>query len=192
MADEFGPSLEPVAGGEFAEQMRGKFRPSISMPVDESIKVEEAKAVNPDFSELEKALRVIEGYLDKDHPFSNREIDVGARLIMTKLSGEEKSWIREIAERIHKRPLWHCFAGWFRFAQENSMAQAPVFDGSWDTRTSIDPNMTICILDECRKPFPPKVYGQKYCCKEHGAIADKRQIDKLLKNRPEGNPQIGV
>lgn len=188
MADEFGPSLEPVEGGEFAEQVRGKFRPSMSMPVDEAIKTEEAKTVNPDFSELEKAMRVIEGYLDNNHSFSNREIDVGARLIMSKFSGEEKSWIREIAERIHKRPLWHCFAGWYRYAQENSMAQAPVFDSTWDTRTSIDPNLTVCIV--CQRPFMPKVYSQVICSNVCGAVLDKQKIAERIAKQQQ--PEVVV
>ena len=68
------------------------------------------------------------------------------------------------------------------------MAQAPVFDGSWDTRTSIDPNMTICIV--CEGPFMPKVYGRVICSNACGAVLDKQKIEKLLKSRPEGNPQV--
>ena len=108
--DEFGPVLEPVEGGEITGNLRGSFRPSAAIPVTDSSPPDLTKP-EAEFSDLEQAFRLIEANLDKGHPFTNREIDVGARLIMTKISGEEKSWIREIADRIHKRPLWHCFAG---------------------------------------------------------------------------------
>lgn len=188
MPDEFGPSLPPVDGGELSEQLRGKFRPSMIAVTEETAKADSPGIITPDFSELEKAFRTIETHLDKGHPFSNRETDVGARLIMLKLQPEERLWIKEIAERIHKRPLWHCFAGWFRYAHENSMANAPVFDGSWDTQTAIDPNMSVCIV--CSTPFPPKVYGQKVCTNKCGAVLDKRQIEeRLAKQQP---PQVAV
>ena len=188
MPDDFGPSLEPVTGGEFTEQARGKFRPSMSMPSDEAIKADEAKVASPDFSELEKAVRTIESYLDKGHPFSNREIDVGARLIMSKLSGEERTWIREIADRIHKRPLWHCFAGWFRYCQENGMANAPVFDSRWDTQSSDQAGAMNCIV--CKNPFQPKIYGQAICSNRCGAELDKQKISERIAKQEK--PQVTV
>ena len=177
MPDEFGPMLAPVDGGEITEKLRGTFLPSAAVPLEGETAPSLSKP-EAEFSNLEKAFRLIEAHIDKGHSFTNREIDVGARLVMGKLSGEEKMWIKEIAERIHKRPLWHCLAGWLRWAQENGMANAPVFDSSWDTKTSVDPNMSTCIV--CGTFFPPKVYGQIVCTGRCGAVLDQQKIRERL------------
>lgn len=187
MSDEFGPSLPPVEGAEFTEQLRGKFRSSMIATTEEAATSSPPPLAQPtqDFSELEKAFRTIESYVDKGHSFSNRETDIGARLVMLKLQPEERLWIKEIAERIHKRPLWHCFAGWFRYAHENSMANAPVFDSSWDTQTVIDANMVNCIV--CKKPFIPPIYGCVICSNTCGAVLDKKKIEErvAMQRKPE-------
>ena len=77
----------------------------------------------------------------------------GARLIQTRHSPEEIAWQEEIAKSIQKRPLWQCYAGWFRYCHENGMAQSPLFDPAWSQMQEFDPLMATCSLPSCSQQF---------------------------------------
>ena len=161
---------------ETEEKLRGKYQPSPVTPINESLQKEQELIGGEPGSDLKKAFSLIEAHLDRLHSFTNAERDIGARLIMSVLTPPEINWIKEIAQKIHKRPIWQCFAGWFRYCHENSMAQAPLFDSQWDTKVDFGPGASTCALDECRQSFIPKRYGQMYCSTKCGAVVDKRLI----------------
>lgn len=185
MPQELEKLLIPIEGGEKTEELRGTFRPSPLIPIEESLRREETM-LDHKAGELDQAFAVVKSYLDRGHTFTNFQTDLGARLVMAKLPPNKVNWIREIAERIHKRPLWQCFAGWFAFADENGMAQAPIFDSVWENRIEFNPDETTCM--NCNKPFIPAHLGQSYCSNKCGGEVDKKRIAEKLAKQSHPQP----
>ena len=157
----------------FSAEHRGEFRPSAAQPMESAVLAELAPGVKEDLPELQKAFKVIEAHLAQKYPFSNRQADIGAKLIMAKLRDEQVSKIREIASS-HKRPLWQCMAGWYIFAEENGMVYSPIFESNWKTDAEMEPDMVRC--KNCGEGFVPQRFGQPVCGPICGVALDKKLI----------------
>ena len=184
MSDEFGPSLPPVEGGEWSDKQRGQFRPSVSMPMEEAVLIEPEPGAKEDMPELQKAFNVIEAHLAKKHPFSNRQADIGARLIMSKLRDEQVSKIKEVAST-QRRPIWQCFGGWFNFADGNAMLYSPTFESNWNTEVETEADMVRC--KNCDKGFVPPRFGVAVCSPGCGAALAKKLIAERLAKQDRPN-----
>lgn len=172
--DEFGPSLPAVEGGPETGRLQGTFRQPANIPMERVAALEPMPgAKEEDISELQKALKVIEAHLAQKHPFSNRQVDIGVKLILSKLRDEQVSKIKEVAAS-HKRPLWHTVAGWYIFAEENGMAYSPIFESNWPTETETEADMVRC--KNCNEGFIPARFGQVVCGSVCGVALDKKLI----------------
>ena len=177
MSDEFGPRLPPVEGGEWAGEQRGSFRPSAAAPIEGAVLAEPEPGIKEDLSELQKAFKVIEAHLAQKHPFSNRQVDIGAKLIFSKLRDEQVSKIKEVAASF-RRPLWQPIAGYYLFADENGMAYSPIFESNWNTDAETEPDMVRC--KNCGEGFIPKRFGALVCGEPCGAALDKKMIAERI------------
>lgn len=164
--------------------------PTANIPTPEVDLAKNPKTINdpPGQSQLDSALQMIGQHIERGHAFTNGQLDIGAKLLMTKLSREEYAWVLEIAQKIHRRPFWHLWVGWFKFCQENSMAQAPTFDSSWNTQVEADPNMSTCA--ECHRPFTPQHYGQVFCTNKCGAQADQRRVQERIAQQQQPHVEV--
>ena len=183
--------LESVEGGEVTEAMKGTFKPSVYIPTNPADLEAQTAADTPE-RQIELAFKIIEDYTAKGYRFSSRQKDIAIKTFLNYLSPTEVSWVFEISRQIVRRPLWQCFLGWFRWAHENQMAQAPLIDPAWETASvKEDPTLVACALASCQQPFIPKRLGEIYHSNECGAKADKAAIDAILAKR-KGNPQLSV
>lgn len=182
--DEFGPSLPPVEGGTWSSKQMGTFRPSGASPIEAAVLAEPEPGVKEDVSELQKAFKVIEAHLAQKHPFSNRQADIGVKLILSKLRDEQVSKIKEVAAS-HKRPLWQSMAGWYLFAEENGMLYSPIFESNWNTDAEMESDMVRC--KNCGEGFIPLRFGQPVCSPSCGAALDKKLIAERIARQERPN-----
>jgi len=176
---------------KITNKIRGTYQPSPNIPIEKNIEAEkELIGKQNELTELDSAFEIISRFLDRGHHFNTGHLNTGARLIQTRHSPEEIAWQEEIAKSIQKRPLWQCYAGWFRYCHENGMAQSPLFDPAWSQMQEFDPLMATCSLPSCSQQFRQERLGQRYCSKEHGAQADKEQIESIIASRP--SPEVAI
>jgi hypothetical protein len=114
----------------------------------------------------------------------SRSLDEAATLLLSQLVPSVRDFAFELAEITLKIPRWQLVLGAVLSQFESGNLQAPSIDPSW-RQVEVAVGKSTCGLEECRKGFTPKRFGEVYCSPLCGAKARKKEIDRINKMKAE-------
>ena len=102
-----------------------------------------------------------------------------ARTILDNLPEGMRNFAYEICEQIQHISPAQLIEGHLRNAADSGLLQSPHIDSSWGQHTQAEKAGTsICEWPECRQPFDPDHYSQRYCSNICGGKAATLMLPK--------------
>lgn len=111
-------------------------------------------------------------------------LDDAASLLLRQLTPSIRDYALELADIILKIPRWQLVLGSILCQYESGNLQAPSIDPAW-RQIEVAVGTSTCRLEQCKKVFVPKRFGQLYCSPECGNLARKDEIDRINKGKAE-------
>lgn len=157
----------------------------------------EAILPNEVIQDLEKSLQEPSQVIDKTPPPDlgpeplitvndtySGSLDDAASLLLRQLTPSIRDYAFELADIILKIPRWQLVLGSILCQYESGNLQAPSIDPGW-RQIEVVAGTSTCQLEQCKKIFVPKRFGQLYCSPDCGNLARKAEIDRINKGKAE-------
>lgn len=118
----------------------------------------------------------------------SRTLEESANLLISVLDASLRDYMFEIADLTLKIPRWQLILGAVVSQYQTGALIAPSIDPSWkDSNVLTKSSINFC--EQCKKPFTPKRYGQRFCSNHCG---DKSRFEDIKLMRAKREEELRV